>query len=60
MLITTKSMNEIKLKTLLCKKFDMKDLGVVKKILGMEICADRTSGRLWLYQRICAEGVLEF
>lgn len=39
-------MNEIKLKALLCKKFDMKDLGVVKKILGMEIREDRISGRL--------------
>ena len=28
----------------------MKDLGEAKKILGMEITRDRSSGRLWLFQ----------
>src|SRR3954464_13885254 len=37
MLIATRSMKEInKLKTLLRKEFDMKDLGGAKKILGIE------------------------
>ena len=36
MLIVPKSMSEVnKLKILLSKEFDMKDLGVTKKILGM-------------------------
>ena len=38
MLIAAKSMNEVKkLKILLSREFDMKNLGAVKKILGMEI-----------------------
>ena len=42
MLIATKNMSEVnKLKALLSKELDMKDLGVVKKILGTEICRDR-------------------
>jgi len=39
-----------KLKAQLKKKFDMKDLGEVKKILDMEITRDRGLGRLWLSQ----------
>ena len=42
MLIATKSIMEVnKLMVLLSKKFDMKDLSIVKKILRMEICRDR-------------------
>ena len=38
MLIAVKSMSEVnKLKILLSKEFDMKDLGAAKKIRGMEI-----------------------
>ena len=49
MLIAAKSMSEInKLKTLLSREFDIKDLGAAKKILGMEIFRDRALGRLWL------------
>ena len=49
MLIVVKSMVEVnKLKSLLSKEFDMKDLGATKKILGMEIHRDRALGRLWL------------
>ena len=45
MLIATKSMIKVnKLKSLLSKEFDMKDLGATKKILGMEIHRDRASG----------------
>ena len=39
-----------KLKTQVKKKFDMNDLGEVKKILGMEITQNRDSGRLLLSQ----------
>jgi len=43
MLIAEKSMCDIQnLKILLSGEFDMKDLGAVKKILGMEIYRDRT------------------
>jgi hypothetical protein len=49
MLIAAKSIVEVnKLKVLLSRKFDMKDLSAVKKILGMEIRKDRDAKRLWL------------
>jgi len=38
-----------KLKAQLKKEFDMKDLKEAKKILGMEIIRDRSTGRLWLF-----------
>ena len=42
MLIAAKSMCEVnRLKSLLHKEFEMKDLGAAKKILGMEIRKDR-------------------
>ena len=60
MLIVVKSMVEVnKLKSLLSKGFDMKDLGAAKKILGMEIHRDRASGRLWLSQYSYVKRVLE-
>ena len=47
MLIVAKSMVEInKLKSQLSKEFEMKELGVAKEILGMEILGDRKKGRL--------------
>ncbi|XP_042944608.1 pentatricopeptide repeat-containing protein At4g14050, mitochondrial-like [Carya illinoinensis] len=60
MLIVVKSMSDVnKLKTLLSKKIDMKDLGAAKKILGMEIHRDRTSRKLWLSQHNYVEKVLD-
>jgi hypothetical protein len=42
-------MKEInKLKALLSREFDMKDLGATKKILEMEIPRDRDAKKLWL------------
>ncbi|CAA0822958.1 Unknown protein [Striga hermonthica] len=38
------------LKKELAKSFEMKDLGLAKKILGMQIMRDRKSKRLWLSQ----------
>lgn len=53
-------MNEVnKLNTLLNKEFDMKDLGAIKNIFGMEIRRDRVSGRLWSNQHSYVERVLE-
>ena len=50
-LITAKSRLEITtLKKLLSSEFDMNDLGVAKKILGMEITRDRKSSLLFLSQ----------
>ena len=47
MLITARNKTHVqKLIAQLKKKFDMKDLGEAKKILGMEINRDRGSGRL--------------
>ena len=60
MLIAAKSMSEfIKLKILLSREFDMKDLGAAKKILGMEIRRERVIGRLWLSQSGYVRKVLE-
>ena len=60
MLIVAKSMSEVnKLKSLLSKEFDMKDLDATKKILGMEIHKDRALGRLCLSQHSYVERVLE-
>jgi hypothetical protein len=60
MLITTKSIVEVnKLKVLLSREFDMKDLGTAKKILGMEICRDRDTKKLWLSQANYVKKVLE-
>ncbi|KAE8699066.1 hypothetical protein F3Y22_tig00110597pilonHSYRG01396 [Hibiscus syriacus] len=60
MLIAAKNMVDvIDLKTLLSQEFDMKDLGAAKKILGMEICRDRDSMKLWLSQRGYVEKMLE-
>ena len=60
MLIATKSMCEVdRLKDLLRKEFDMKDLGTTKKILGMEIHRDRESRKLWISQKNYIKKVLE-
>ena len=60
MLIAAKSMVKVnKLKSLLGKKFDMKDLGATTKILGMKIHRDKASGRLWLSQHSYVKRVLE-
>jgi hypothetical protein len=46
-LIVAKSIVKVnKLKVLLSREFDMKDLGATKKILGMEICRDKDAKRL--------------
>jgi ATP-binding cassette subfamily B (MDR/TAP) protein 1 len=51
MLIATKSKKEITtLKAQLSSKFEMKDLGTAKKILGMKIIRDRKFGLLFLSQ----------
>ena len=60
MLIAAKSMCKVdRLKVLLHKEFDMKDLGIAKKILGMEIHKDRESRKLWLSQKNYIRKVLE-
>ena len=49
MLIASKSMCKVnRLKFLLCKEFDMKDLDTAKKILSLEIPRDREAGKLWM------------
>jgi hypothetical protein len=60
MLIATNSIVEVnKLKVLLSKEFDMKDLGAARKILEMEICRDRDAKKLWLSQADYVKKVLE-
>jgi hypothetical protein len=60
MLIACRDMSKInELKRLLGREFDMKDLGVAKKILGMEIKRDRKAGKLWLSQKRYIHKVLE-
>ena len=47
LLIAAKDRFEVnKLKTLLDRECEMKDLGAVKKILGMKIHRDRKAGKL--------------
>jgi hypothetical protein len=47
MLIAAKSMCEVdRLKSLLYKEFEMKDLGAAKKILDIEIRRDREARKL--------------
>ncbi|KAA3467556.1 Integrase, catalytic core [Gossypium australe] len=49
MLIATKDKGEIrKVKVQLSKEFEMKDLGVANKILGIEILRDRKACKLYL------------
>ena len=60
MLNDAKSMSEVnKLKILLSREFDVKDLGTTKKIFGMEICRDRALRRLRLSQSGYVRKVLE-
>jgi len=60
MLIAARNKTHVqKFKAQLKKKFDMKDLGEAKKILGMEITRDRGTDRLWLSQENYALKVLE-
>jgi hypothetical protein len=60
MLIAARSMKKVnKLKALLSKEFDMKDLGAAKQVLGMEICRDRDARKLGLSQAGYVKKVLE-
>jgi hypothetical protein len=60
MLIATKSMCEVdRLKSLLYKEFEMKDLVAAKKIFGMEIRRDREARKLWLSQKNYIKKVFE-
>lgn len=47
------------LKTLLSSEFKMKDLGIAKKILGMEICRDQLVDLLCVSQQKYIENVLQ-
>ncbi|GAA0144157.1 transmembrane signal receptor [Lithospermum erythrorhizon] len=47
-----------KLKGLLSAKFDMKDLGAAKKILGMQIYRDRSQRKLFLSEKDYIEKIL--
>lgn len=42
----------------MARKFDMKDLGAERQILGMEIFRDRRNGKLWLSQQKYIEKIL--
>ena len=60
MLIAAKSIMKVhKLKILLSREFDIKDLGTSKKILNMEIHKDKDTKRLWLSQVSYVKKVLE-
>nr|GMD09354.1 Retrovirus-related Pol polyprotein from transposon TNT 1-94 [Ipomoea batatas] len=60
MLIASPNMSLVeKLKSQLSNEFGMKDLGVAKKILGMEIHRDRKAGKLYLSQKKYVEKVLD-
>jgi hypothetical protein len=60
MLIAAKDKTHIgEIKSQLKLEFDMKDMGVARKILGMEISRDRKEGKLWLSQENYVLKVLE-
>ena len=60
MLIVAKKKTHIQnLKAQLKREFDMRDVGEVKKILGMEITGDKSSDRLWLSQENYILKILE-
>ena len=60
MLIAGQHVNMIqRLKVELSKNFDMKDLGLAKHILSMQITRDRESKKLWLSQEMYIERILE-
>ena len=42
----------------MARRFDMKDLGAVRQILGMEIFRDKSNGKLWLSQEKYIEKIL--
>jgi hypothetical protein len=59
MLLVGKNMEVIKeVKSQLSSKFDMKDLGDVNFILGMEIKRDHAKRKLWLNKRKYVETIL--
>ncbi|KAL2237238.1 UNVERIFIED_CONTAM: Retrovirus-related Pol polyprotein from transposon TNT 1-94 [Sesamum indicum] len=58
-LIAGSNVKEInRLKDQLSTKFDMKDLGEARQILGMKITRDKGTGKLWLFQSDYIEKVL--
>jgi len=59
-LLIGNNMDTIKeVKKQLSSKFDMKDIGVAKFIMGMEIKRDRDTRKLWLNQMKYIETVLK-
>ena len=59
MLVATKNKSDVaRLKEMLSSKFDIKDLGAARKILGMEIYRDRTRGKLFLTQKSYIKKIL--
>lgn len=60
MLIAASNKKEIKkVKEQLSSKFEMKELGAAKKILGIEITRDRPNGKLYLSQKDSVDKVLD-
>lgn len=51
--------NVNKLEIMFAKEFDIKGLGIAKKILVMNIYDDTNARKLWLSQKIYVEKVLE-
>jgi hypothetical protein len=58
MLVASTSMFEINRLAQLVKTSDMKDLGVAKQILGMEIHRDKKDGKPWLSQQMYVVNIL--
>ena len=60
MLIVGQDVNMVgSLKKELFKSFDIKDLGLARQILGMQILRDRKAKKLWLSQEKYVERVLK-
>lgn len=59
-LIAADHLHEVnELKIMWGKDFNMKDLGVAKNILGMEIHKDKNAKKLWLSQKSYVEKILD-
>lgn len=59
LLLTNNEKTKVLLKGKLSQKFDMKDLGEARYLLGMNITRDRKSGKIWLNQTTYIQRILQ-
>lgn len=59
LILTNNEKTKVLLKGKLSQKFDMKDLGEARYLLGMNITRDRKSGKIWLNQTTYIQRILQ-